>query len=176
MKLESCRAACNCLLFIKTWSSVSESHILTFELWNKKSSPKHTTEERILAATILSIVWGTYSLYPHLCPAMSHIWFFPSNGDAHQQTAQPLEPRSDIDIDVGQKVVFFLSYCYVFYIRVRIWVLARGNRGSSYRTLETKLESNLLQYYLIPFWSGAMDRNSRIFVSVIREHGILLNL
>lgn len=77
---------------------------------------------------------------------------------------------------IGQKDIFFLSYCYVFYIRVRIWVLARGNRGSSYRTLETKLESNLLQYYLIPFWSGAMDRNSRIFVSVIREHGILLNL
>lgn len=104
----------------------------------------------------------------------SYLVFFP-NGDAHQQTAQPLEPRSDIDIDVGQKDVFFLSYCYVFYIRVRIWVLARGNRGAS-RTLEAKLESNLLQYYLIPFWSGAMDRNSRIFVSVIREHGILLNL
>lgn len=71
---------------------------------------------------------------------MSDIWF---DGDAHEQTAQPLEPGSDTDS--GQKDVFFLFCCYVFYTRMRIWVLARGNRGASYRILQTKLESNLLK-------------------------------
>lgn len=69
--------------------------------------------------------------------------FFSPNGDAYERTAQPLEPGSDIDS--GQKDLFFLSYCYVFYIRVKIWVLARVNSGALYRKLQGKLQNKLLQ-------------------------------
>lgn len=168
----NCRAVCNCLLSSKIQNSVSKSHILMFELWNQKSPLEHTGEKRILAATILSIILDMHSLYHCLCPAMSHIWFF-SPMETHMNE-QPLEPRSDIDS--GQKTVFFLSYCYVFYIRVKIWVLARINRGALYRKLQAKLESNLFQSSLISLWSDAMDRNPEYLFIWWREHRVLLNL
>lgn len=170
----NCRVVFNCLLFIKIWDSVSESHILMFELWSQKS-PKHTTEKRILAATVLSIILDMHSLYHCLCPVMIHIWVFFPNGDAHEQIAQPLEPRSDIDS--GQNDVFFLSYCYVFFnIRVRIWVLSRFSRGTLYRKLQAKLENYLLKYSLKPLWSVQWTKPPEYLFLWWLKHGILLNL
>lgn len=109
------------------------------------------------------------------CPVMIHIWVFFPNGDVHEQIAQPVESRSDIDS--GQNDVFFLSYCYVFFnIRVRIWVFARFSRGILYRKLQAKLENYLLKYSLKPLWSVQWTKPPEYLFLWWLKHGILLNL
>lgn len=84
----------------EAWNSVSESQILMSELWNQKSPPKHITEIEFL----LQLYWAYWTCILNITvfvlPYVIYFGVFPK-GDAHEQTAQPLEPSSHIQI--GQK-------------------------------------------------------------------------
>lgn len=141
-----------------------------FELWNQKSPPEHATEKRILAATILSIILDMHSLYHCLCPAMTHIWFFPPM-EMHMNK-QPSHWNLDQILIVARKISFSCPTAVFFILE---WKSERLQESTVVLYTENYRESykinccNNDEYPLIvALWSGAMDRNPKKIVSMVK--------